>query len=107
MLQIANYKYLKWLSENAHARCYCYMYRFSIVTQRKEKVWYCFFSASIIMISWTIGVDEQNPDSKRPEEQWWTEYVKEADHKQKLELSGKLVLLFDILRMAEGLCDKV
>ncbi|XP_070197492.1 transcriptional regulator ATRX homolog isoform X3 [Littorina saxatilis] len=37
---------------------------------------------------------------------WWAEYVTEED-KDKLELGGKLVLLFDILRMCEEIGDKV
>ena len=38
--------------------------------------------------------------------EWWAEYVKEEDQ-NKMELGGKLVLLFDILRMCEEIGDKV
>ncbi|KAL8573406.1 hypothetical protein ACOMHN_032421 [Nucella lapillus] len=39
-------------------------------------------------------------------DEWWAEYVKEEDQ-NKMEHSGKLVLLFDILRMCEEIGDKV
>ncbi|XP_052212127.1 transcriptional regulator ATRX homolog [Dreissena polymorpha] len=38
--------------------------------------------------------------------EWWAEFVKEED-KYKLELSGKLKLLFEILKMCEDIGDKV
>ena len=38
--------------------------------------------------------------------EWWAEYVKEEDQ-NKMEHSGKLSLLFDILRMCEEIGDKV
>ena len=38
--------------------------------------------------------------------EWWAEYVSEEDQ-NRLELGGKLVLLFDILRMCEEIGDKV
>ncbi|XP_052283753.1 transcriptional regulator ATRX-like [Dreissena polymorpha] len=38
--------------------------------------------------------------------EWWAEFVKEED-KYKLELSGKLKLLFEILKMSEDIGDKV
>ena len=38
--------------------------------------------------------------------EWWAEYVKEEDE-AKLELSGKLMLLFQILKMCEDIGDKV
>ncbi|XP_012940516.1 transcriptional regulator ATRX [Aplysia californica] len=57
----------------------------------------------------TRGPDEDG----RPEEpenqvssQWWAQYVTEDD-KSKLELSNKLTLLFEILRMCEEIGDKV
>ena len=37
---------------------------------------------------------------------WWAEFVKEEDQ-YKLELSGKITLLFEILRMCEEIGDKV
>ena len=37
---------------------------------------------------------------------WWAEFVTEDD-KYKIELSGKLVLLAEILKMAEAIGDKV
>ena len=42
----------------------------------------------------------------RREEKWWSKMVKDED-KTSLELSGKLVLLFEILSMSEQLGDKV
>ncbi|KAH3820866.1 hypothetical protein DPMN_122615, partial [Dreissena polymorpha] len=38
--------------------------------------------------------------------EWWAEFVKEEDE-YKLELSGKLMLLFEILKMCEDIGDKV
>ena len=38
--------------------------------------------------------------------EWWAEYVKEEDQ-NKMELGGKLVLLFDILKLCEEIGDKV
>ena len=40
------------------------------------------------------------------EEQWWHKFVEE-DQEKKMELSGKLILLFEILRMCETISDKV
>jgi transcriptional regulator ATRX len=44
--------------------------------------------------------------STRSEEQWWTKMIKEED-KTCIEHSGKLILLFEILNMAEQIGDKV
>lgn len=38
--------------------------------------------------------------------EWWAEFVKEEDE-FKLELGGKLVLMFEILKMCEDIGDKV
>ena len=38
--------------------------------------------------------------------EWWSEFMSEEDH-FRLELSGKLVLLAEILRMSEAIGDKV
>ncbi|WAQ98083.1 ATRX-like protein [Mya arenaria] len=38
--------------------------------------------------------------------EWWAEFVKEEDE-HKLELSGKLMLLFEILKLCEDIGDKV
>ena len=46
-------------------------------------------------------------DLYRKEEMWWSKLVYEEEHKHKLELSGKLVLLFEIVRMADTMGDKV
>ena len=43
---------------------------------------------------------------RKKREQWWASMVSEEDEK-KLELSGKLVLLFEIIRLSETLGDKV
>ena len=49
---------------------------------------------------------EEDGDSQAVSSEWWAEYMKEED-KNKMELGGKLVLLFDILRMCEEIGDKV
>jgi len=38
--------------------------------------------------------------------EWWAEFVKEEDE-NRLELGGKLMLLFEILKMCEDIGDKV
>ena len=38
--------------------------------------------------------------------EWWAEYVKGGDQ-SRMELSGKLTVLFDILRMCEEIGDKM
>ncbi len=43
---------------------------------------------------------------RKKEEAWWHEKVLD-EHEKMLELSGKLVLMFEILRMAESVGDKV
>ena len=48
-------------------------------------------------IEWSTG---------RREEKWWSKMVKD-EYKTSLELSGKLVLLFEILSMSEQIGDKV
>ncbi|XP_076446217.1 uncharacterized protein LOC143283763 [Babylonia areolata] len=55
--------------------------------------------------------DDQSNDTAESSPQavsgeWWAEYVKEEDQ-HKMEHSGKLMLLFDILRMCEEIGDKV
>jgi len=52
--------------------------------------------------------DASNDDfaSRHHVEQWWNKLLTEED-KTRLELSGKLVLLFDILTLAQQLGDKV
>jgi len=53
------------------------------------------------------GVLSSDIDSNtRREEQWWSKMLKEED-KTRIELSGKLVLLFQILAMSEQIGDKV
>jgi len=53
------------------------------------------------------GGVESSDDVTRPRaEQWWNKLLTEDD-KTRLELSGKLVLLFDILTLAHQLGDKV
>jgi transcriptional regulator ATRX len=38
--------------------------------------------------------------------EWWAEFVKEEDE-FRLELSGKMTLMFEILKMCEDIGDKV
>ncbi|XP_061189382.1 transcriptional regulator ATRX-like [Saccostrea echinata] len=66
-----------------------------------------------VVKKWTTR--RQRGDISEPEEdtgpqpvsyEWWAEYVNPEDE-DKLELGGKLVLLFEILRMSEEIGDKV
>ena len=45
-------------------------------------------------------------DIYRREETWFSQLVEE-EHQRKAELSGKLMLLFEIVRMADTMGDKV
>ncbi|KAL4229967.1 hypothetical protein ACF0H5_010356 [Mactra antiquata] len=56
--------------------------------------------------SWMEDMGYGNPDQKELSSEWWAEFVKEHDESN-LELSGKLVLLFEILKMCEEIGDKV
>lgn len=49
----------------------------------------------------------QRGDLGEVEEAWWASLVTEEQHKRNVEVSGKLVLLFEVLRLAETLGDKV
>ena len=53
-----------------------------------------------------IGVPENEFVNKEVSKEWWAEYVKEEDQ-YRMELSGKLTLLFEILKMCEDIGDKV
>ena len=53
-----------------------------------------------------IGVPENENNKKELTSEWWAEFVKEEDQ-YKVELSGKLTLLFEILKMCEDIGDKV
>jgi hypothetical protein len=64
-----------------------------------------FMSENVPMLGFDPLPDVDWTAAKR-EEQWWTKFVKEED-KTCIELSGKLVLLFEILSMAQQLGDKV
>jgi hypothetical protein len=44
---------------------------------------------------------------KNESDEWWGEYVNLDDDQWKYELSGKLVVLFEIIRMASEIGDKV
>ena len=45
-------------------------------------------------------------DTRVSSDAWWTDFVS-SDDQYKLELSGKLVLLAEILKMSESIGDKV
>jgi len=45
-------------------------------------------------------------DQEKVSSEWWAEYVKSEDQ-YKTELSGKLLILADILKMSESIGDKV
>ena len=47
-----------------------------------------------------------NDDDTHMSSQWWAEFVKEGD-KFNLSLSGKFMLLMEILRSSEAIGDKV
>lgn len=49
---------------------------------------------------------EEDAGPQAVSSEWWAQYLKEEDA-HKMEHSGKLVLLFDILRMCEEIGDKV
>jgi len=54
------------------------------------------------------GGESSNDDvmARHHVDQWWTKLIKEED-RTCLEHSGKLVLLFDVLTLAQELGDKV
>lgn len=52
------------------------------------------------------GDTEEDPGPQPVSMEWWAEFVKPEDE-EKIELSGKVVLLFEILRMSEEIGDKV
>jgi len=62
----------------------------------------------LIFFSITGDFEAESLDEiKKPfSDDWWAEFVKEEDQ-YKLELSGKITLLFEILRMCEEIGDKV
>jgi len=54
-----------------------------------------------------LGMESSDDATSRHHvDQWWNKLLKEED-KTVLEHSGKLVLLFDILTLAQQLGDKV
>lgn len=57
-----------------------------------------------VFISSVRPSSNSGPGSPSPE--WYKEFVSEADS-EVLEHSGKILLLFEILRMAEALEEKV
>lgn len=52
------------------------------------------------------GESDEDVGPQPVSNEWWAEYVKPEDE-EKIELGGKLVLLFEILRMSEEIGDKV
>lgn len=61
------------------------------------------YSSSVIVYT---GESDEDVGPQPVSSEWWAEYVKPEDE-EKIELSGKLVLLFEILRMSEEIGDKV
>lgn len=66
------------------------------------------YSTSVVYCEEIVYTGESDEDvGPQPvSSEWWAEYVKPEDE-EKIELSGKLVLLFEILRMSEEIGDKV
>lgn len=55
-----------------------------------------------------VNVDSDGEEpGKKKEEAWWASMLNEEEHMKNLQLSGKLILMFEILRMAETFGDKV
>ena len=53
-----------------------------------------------------IEEEEVQEGSKSVSKEWWAAYVTEEDQ-SKIDLSNKLFLLFEILKMCEEIGDKV
>ena len=65
----------------------------------------CYFSASTSRSN-RAEAKESEEDERAFSTKWWADYMTEDDAR-KVELGGKLVLLFETLRMAEEIGDKV
>lgn len=56
---------------------------------------------------WTGDVENRPPTPQGPKKkQWWDEYVSE-DNMEKLQISGKMSLLYTILQECDAIGDKV
>jgi len=53
-----------------------------------------------------VVLDEADKETDKVSSEWWAEYVTSEDQ-FKTELSGKLLILADILKMCESIGDKV
>lgn len=68
------------------------------------ELYYKYASVFVRVCVLVVRASSSGPGSPSPD--WYKEFVTEADA-EILEHSGKIVLLFEILRMAEALEEKV
>ena len=67
-------------------------------------VW-CRILEDLLYVSMTESEKKSGEDDPVSSE-WWAEHLSEGD-KYNLEVSGKMVLLYEILKMSENIGDKV
>ena len=61
---------------------------------------------SFNIFSFACHSDDEGDLNRKKENTWWSSMVSE-EQKTMMELSGKLMLLFEILRLAQSVGDKV
>lgn len=91
------------LFENKNARCYGGVY----IDYKKQ--WYIYgekSSSCLILIDCIIGGEYDYIEEQPFSREWWAEYFTEDDE-HVMDHSGKLTVLFEILKMSEEIGDKV